>query len=437
MRLWARSKYKLNKRWIRIIRKVFLKTSVGAKGANLLSYSSRFLMKMIAYSIALLFIFSGVSPCTLAAESPIKIGVLLPLTGSQARFGQIEKKSYLMAAEEINAAGGVNGKKIELVIADTQGNPDAGRAAIGQLIRRDQVLVIGGGFSSSATWATISIAQQNKIPFLVNSAAADKITEQNWEYIFRLNQPVGEHFETFAAFVKEAATGIRSVALVYDNTLRGASEARRFFKTAQGLNLRLIARERYDTGTGNFKPLLGKVKTQGADLVYMVADDVRDAVGLIRQSRELKLNPKLFVGAASGFTQLELAKNAEKAFEHVVSLVPWCPSAPYPGARKYFEKYKATNNIAPGYHGAEAYAGMQVIAAALKRASAPSPGGIRAALAAMDLITVFGPVKFISYDRKSRQNKLPTLLVQWIDGKLEVIWPKHLATKKTIYPAPE
>ena len=95
---------------------------------------------------------------------------------------------------------------------------------------------------------------------------------------------MGEHFETFAAFVKEAATGIRSVALVYDNTLRGASEARRFFKTAQGLNLRLTARESYDTRTVDFKPLLGKVKSQGADLIYMVARDARDAVSLIRQS---------------------------------------------------------------------------------------------------------------------------------------------------------
>lgn len=394
-------------------------------------------LKYFAVVFAWFFFIVGLPARGIPAAEPLKVGVLLPLTGSQARFGQIEEKSFFMAADEINAAGGVNGKKIDLIFADTQGNPDAGRVAIERLIHRDRVLVIGGGFSSSVTWATISIAQQNKIPFLINSATADKITEQGWEYIFRLNQPVGEHFETFASFVKEAAIGIQSVALVYDNTLRGASEARRFFKTAQGLNLRLTARESYDTRTEDFKPLLGKVKTQGADLIYMVACDARDAVALIRQSRELKLNPKLSVGAASGFIQPELIKNAAKAFEHVVSIVPWSPSAPYPGAGGFFEKFKATNNTAPGYHGAEAYAGMQVIAAALKRASAPSPGKIRDALAAVDLITVFGPVKFISYDKKSRQNKLPTLLVQWIDGKLEVIWPKHLATKKAIYPAPE
>lgn len=387
-----------------------------------------------AYSIALLFIFSGVPHCKVVAADPIKIGVLLPLTGSNAPYGQIQKKSALMAAGEINATGGINGKKIELIIADTQGNPDAGRAAIEQLIRRDQVPVIGGGFSSSVTWATISIAQQNKIPFLVNSAAADKITEQSWEYIFRLNQPVGEHFETFASFVKEVATDIKSVAIIHADTLVSASEARKFFKTAQGLNLRLAVRERYAAGRDDFKPLLGKVKTQGADLIYMVAHDVRDAAALMRQSRELKLNPKLFVGAAAGFAQTELAKNAGKASEHVASLVPWAPSVPYPGAREYFARFIAEYNTPPGYHGAEAYAGMQVVGDALKRASALSPAGVRDALAATDLMTVFGPVKFISDGKKSRQNKLPTLLVQWIDGKLEIIWPQSLATKRYVYP---
>ena len=392
-------------------------------------------MKNILAALACFLLIMSLSPGSISAAEPVKVGVLLPLTGSQVKFGQLEKKSFLMAADEINAVGGVNGRKIKLIIANTQGNPDAGRAAIEKLIRRDQVLFIGGGFSSSVTWATISIAQQNQIPFLVNSATADKITEQGWDYIFRLNQPVGEHFETFASFVKEVATDIKSVALVHDNTLTGASEARKFFKTAQVLNLRLVDRERYERGQDDFKPLLAKMKTQRPDLVYMVAYDAQDAANLIRQCRELKLNPKLFVGAASGFTQTELAKNAGKASEQVVSLISWSASVPYPGARGYFEKFLAIYNTPPGYHGAEAYAAMQVIGAALKRASALNPRSVRDALAATDLMTVFGPVKFISYDKKTLQNKHPTLLVQWIDGKMEVIWPQSLATKKAIYPA--
>jgi branched-chain amino acid transport system substrate-binding protein len=393
-------------------------------------------MKNLSTVLSWFFLIVGLLAGNLSAAAPVNVGVLLPLTGSQAGFGQIEKKSFLMAADEINTAGGVHGKKIELIFADTQGNPDAGRAALEKLIRHDQVLVIGGGFSSAATWATIAIARQNKIPFLVNSAPADKITEQGWEYIFRLNQPVSEFFETFTTFVTGVAGDIQSVAIVHDNTLTGASEARKFFKTIQVLGLKLAVRESYAAGGGDFKAMLGRIRTQRPDLIYMIAQDVKDAAVLIGESRELRLAPKLFVGAAAAFARAEFVKNSGKASEHVASLVPWVPTLPYPEAKELEEKFSAKYHFPPGYHGAEAYAGMQVIGAALKRASALKPAKVRDALAATDLMTVYGPVKFISYGKKTRQNKLPTLLVQWIDGKLEIIWPKHLATKKAIYPSP-
>jgi len=115
------------------------------------------------------------------AADTIKVGVVLPLTGKLAKFGEIEHKSFLMALNEINGGGGVNGKKIELVIEDTTGKPDVGRSAIEKLITQDDVVVVGGGYSSSVTWATIAVAQQNKVPFLVNTGSADRITEQGWE----------------------------------------------------------------------------------------------------------------------------------------------------------------------------------------------------------------------------------------------------------------
>lgn len=138
----------------------------------------------------MLFVVLGAGP---AFADRIKVGVVLPLTGKLAKFGEIEKKSFLMALEEINAAGGVNGKRIHLIIADTIGKPDVGRSAIEKLISRDKVIVVGGGYSSSMTWATIAVAQQRKIPFLVNTGSADRITEQGWKYIFRLNPPVSEY----------------------------------------------------------------------------------------------------------------------------------------------------------------------------------------------------------------------------------------------------
>ena len=115
----------------------------------------------------------------------------------------------------------------------------------------------------------------------------------------------------------------------------------------------------------------------------------------------------------------------------------WTPSVPYSGAKAYYDKYVAKYNAPTEYHGAEAYAGMYVIADALGRAKSLTPKAVRGTLAETDLMTVFGPVKFISYDKKTQQNKLPTFLVQWINGNLETVWPKAVSTKKFIYPTPE
>ena len=208
------------------------------------------MLKKLAISITYFALFTGFMLASAWAADPIRIGLLLPLTGSNAKSGIIQKKSVLMAANEINAAGGINAKKIDPIIEDTQGKPDAGRAAIEKLITRDNVILIGGGFSSSVTWATISIAQQRKIAFLVNSASADKITEQDWEYVFRLNQPISEHLEALEVFIKKVATDIKSFAIVHANSLRSSSEARNFFKKARALGLKMIIKEGFEAGTG-------------------------------------------------------------------------------------------------------------------------------------------------------------------------------------------
>ena len=96
-----------------------------------------------------------------------------------------------MAAEEINAKGGVNGKKIELLFEDDTGKPDVGRSGVEKLISRDKVPVITGGYSSSVTAAAAPVAQQFKVPFVICTGSADDITEKGYDYIFRIN-PAGQ-----------------------------------------------------------------------------------------------------------------------------------------------------------------------------------------------------------------------------------------------------
>jgi branched-chain amino acid transport system substrate-binding protein len=395
------------------------------------------LAKKVVIAFSFLVFISAIMLSNALAANSLKIGVLLPLTGRQETFGRIQQKSVVMAAAEVNAGGGINGKKIDLIEADTQSNPDMGRRAIERLIERDKILVIVGGFSSTVTWAVISIAQTNNIPFLVDSAAADKITEQGWEYIFRLNPPVSERLDTMASFISSVASDVRSVAIVYAKSLEHSADARRFFKKAGELGLKTVIREGFDSGAVDFRPLLTRTKAKNPDLIYVAADHAKGAALLVRQSRDLKLNPKLFVGGGNGFVQPDFATHAGQASDHIVCTANWTPTVPYHGAGTFNEKFIGRYKTPPGLHGAEAYAGFTVIADALKRTRVPGPKNFRDALAKTNMMTVLGPVKFVSYNNKSQQNKLPTFLVQWLNGKAEIVWPKHLAAKKYVYPAPQ
>jgi len=385
----------------------------------------------VVLAAALVFLWTSGA---LAAET-IKVGVVLPLTGKQAKFGEIEKNSFMMALEEINGAGGVNGKKIELLIEDDTSKPDVGRSAIEKLIAQDKVIVIGGGYSSSVTYAMCAVAQQRKVPFVVNTGSADKITEQGWNYIFRLNPPVSEYPKGLSSFLTDVVKP-ETVAILYENSLFGQSGSKEFSAQCKELGYKVVLKEGYEAGAVDFKPLLIKVKAAKPDMVYMISY-VMDAGLLMRQSKELDFNPKLFVGGAAGFTLPEFLKNAGDAAQCVFSATLWVPEVPYPGAKEYFDKYVAKFKQDTEYHGAEAYADLYVIADALKRAKELTPEGVRAALVATDMKTAFGPVKFVSYEKKTQQNKLPTFLVQWQEGKLETVWPKEVATKQYVYPVPE
>jgi len=377
--------------------------------------------------LILAFLVGGVSPAF-----AVKVGIVLPLTGAESKFGEIEKKSFEMALEEINKAGGIKGEKLELVIADDAGNPDVGRSVAERLIGRDKVVMIGGGYSSAVTYAIAKACQQKRMPFLVNTGAADSITASNWDYIYRLNPPVSEYTGALESLLTEVIKP-RTVAILHENTLFGNSGAASFEAACKRLGFKVVLNEGYDSLGIDFKPLLSKVKQLNPDVVYMISY-IMDASLLMNQSKELKLTPKMFIGGAAGFTMPEFKNNTGNVVCMLISATLWHQSLKYPGAMDYFNKFKEKYETDTEYHGAEAYAAAYVIADVLKRAKSYNNEDIKKALSATDMMTIFGPVKFISYGKLKNQNKATTYVVQWINGKLELVWPAHIATKKLVYP---
>ena len=390
-------------------------------------------MKRLSLTVVFLFLFSICSVPVLAADT-FDLVIPLPLTGKPAKFGEIMKKSYEMAAEEINAKGGVKGKKIALSFEDSNGKPEIARSIVEKLIDSKKQPIIVGEYTSSCAKAVAAVAEERKTPYLVVASADDDITQKNYKYVFRQNQVNAHYADAVVDFLKNVVKP-KTIVILFESSAFGNSGADAMEKDAVAIGAKVLLKEKFETGAIDFKPLLSKVKAAQPDVIYTVAY-ANEAQLIMKQAKELRIDAKLYSGGAAGFAIPEFIKGAQDAAEYVVSATLWTPQLNYPGAKAFADKYKAKHGDYPSYHGASAYAALFVTADALNRAKDWTQDGIRDALKATNLKTAYGPVKFEDKEGYQNQNFHETLAIQVQKGEFETVWPKSHASKPYIYPVP-
>jgi branched-chain amino acid transport system substrate-binding protein len=364
----------------------------------------------------------------------LKFSIPLPITGPQAKFGEIEKNSYGIALQEINEAGGIKGRRVVLEFEDSQAKPEVSRAIAEKLIDVKKQPVLFGEYSSSCSKSIAAVAEERKTPYMVVTGATDDITQQNYKYIFRMNPTNAYYAGGMMSFFKEVVKPT-SIAILYESSDFGTSGGEDMVKQAEKVGMKILMKEKYEKGAVDFKPILSKVKAERPDVIYMVSY-VMDAALLMKQIKELRIDATLFAGGAAGFAIPEFIESAKDASEYVVTATLWSPQVAYPGAKEFAERYKRLYKDSPSYHGAEAYSALYVIKDVLTKAKSMTSEDIRLAMKATDLMTAFGPVKFEDKEGYTNQNFMDTLVMQVINGQHETIWPQKYASKKYIFPIP-
>ena len=386
----------------------------------------------------MLFIMSsvlcGIACAGLAKAETLELGVPLPLTGTQAKFGEMEKRAYEIARDEINAKGGIKGKTVVLNFEDSQGKPEISRAIAEKLIDVKKQPIIFGDYSSACSKAIAAVANERKIPYLVVTGADDSITQQNYDYVFRLNPSNAYYAAGMGSFLSHVVKPA-SVAILHESSDFGTSGADEMEKYAQKNGIKVLLKEKYEKGAVDFKPILTKVKALKPDVIYMVSY-VMDASLLMKQIKELRIDAKLFAGGGAGHALPEFIHNAGDAAEYVVTATLWSPQVKYAGTKEFADKYKAKFNEEVGYHAAEAYSALYIVKDALERTKSMDPTDIRVAMKETKLMTAFGPIHFEDKDGYQNQNFMETLVLQVINGKHETIWPESAASAKYVYPIP-
>jgi len=314
-----------------------------------------------------------------AAAEPIVIGEYASLTGKEAGFGQTSHHGVVLALEEINAAGGVLGRPLELAYEDNQTKPGESATVVKKLISRNKVVAVIGEVASGRSLEAAPIAQTARIPMIAPAATNPKVT-QTGNYIFRVCFIDPFQGTVMAKFARDDLKAHKVAILSSVSNAYSLGLAKFFKETFLGAGGMIATEKNYSEGDKDFRAQLTAVKAAGVDAVFVPGYYTESAL-IVRQARELGLAMPFFGG--DGWEDEQLLKIGGEALNGCYYSTHFSAENTDPVIAKFVERYKARwGGETPGAFSALGYDAVYVLADALKRAGTTDGPKLRDALAA-------------------------------------------------------
>lgn len=309
---------------------------------------------------------------------PIKVGVYLDLSGQTSSFGQSTKNGIEMARDEINAAGGINGRQIQLVIEDEQGEPGKVTTVVTKLLRQDGVVALLGEVASTNSLTAAPKAQEAKIPMITPSSTNPEVTRKG-DYIFRvcfIDPFQGEVMAKFASNNLKA----KKAAILSDFNSDYSKGLTQFFKQSfTGSGGQIVEEKSYTQSDRDFSSQLTAIRAANPDVIYVPG--YYGQVGVIaKQARQQGITVPILGG--DGWDAPQLWELGGDAMNNTFISNHYSIDDPLPLIQKFVTDYKARyGGVAPDALAALGYDAMKVLADALKRAGSTEGAKLRDAIA--------------------------------------------------------
>jgi branched-chain amino acid transport system substrate-binding protein len=375
------------------------------------------------------FLAVGVWAAPAAAGEPLRIGASISTTGTYSKPGNYQREGYLLWEKHVNERGGLLGRPVKMVIYDDKSEPATAVKLYEKLITEDKVEMVVGPYSSPITNAASVVSEKHKKLMVASLAATTSIWERGFKYLFMTISPAEVYLE--GAIDIAAQKGLKTVAIVNEDTLFSKAAASGSAKLAEKQGMRVVFHEAYPKGTSDFSALLVKIKALNPD-VLLGGTYFDDAVAITRQMKELDVNPKIY-GVTVGGDLPEFYDLLKKTADYVYGSTQWEPNLPFPGIKEFVESYKKMWGRDPQYHSAAGYNGPLILEKAVREAGTLDPDKLRGVLLKMKTTTMFGDYEV---DERGFQIGHKMVLLQWQDGKRVTVWPKSAAQREPIFPTP-
>jgi branched-chain amino acid transport system substrate-binding protein len=365
-----------------------------------------------------------------AADETIKLGIVAPMSGPNARYGAFSMHGAELAVKDINAAGGIDGRQFELFNADSQGTPVEGVSATRRLIDEDEVDYIIGDVSSSVTLAMQPVAEDAGVLLLNAASSNPKITYGagvgGYKWTYR-NYPTDENRAFVVAKYAAEQRGFSKFAVLSVDSDYGRSAIEFTKKYLPEFKGEILSEDYYKEGEVDFRSVLAKIRDNGAQAIIMYG--LADTTPIVaRQMVEIGLAGKVTLIGNGEFNTEKTIKSAPTALEGAVEAAAWLPAFDSPESKAFVEKFTTEYKEAPNNHAYVHWDTVNLLAKAIHEAGSADREKVRDALSRIRYKSPVGEVTFDDHN----QARLPMILLQIENGKPSV---KGAYTADIQYPA--
>jgi branched-chain amino acid transport system substrate-binding protein len=331
-----------------------------------------------------------------AGGGNIQVGVVAPQSGGTSAYGLSLVNGLKLAQEEINAAGGPNGRKIDLVVYDSQSTPTTAASLTQKLVFQDKVPLVIGSASSLETLAMMEITENNKIPLYVPSAASPKVTNQGYKWVWRQSLPDNVTAVAMGNYIAKNL-GWKRVAALYENTDYGKPPVEVASDTLKKQGVEMLNLEAFNVGDTDLSAQLLRIRDARPDGVIMWAHYQEGALAL-KTIQQLGLNLKVISNQGLVYPAfLELLPSG--VGEGMMDVTQFVWTNPDPKLQEFVKKFKGKYGSDPDVTALDAYDGLSVVAEAIKKAGGTDAAKLQDAFRTIKYDGVGGP---ISYDQNGQ-----------------------------------
>ena len=373
---------------------------------------------------------------TASAKDNMTVGFAMSLTGKYAPGAAGQMMSYQLWEETVNKQSGIYVKKygkklpVRLVYYDDKSEADTAVRVYEKLITEDKVDVVLSPYGTSIHFAVAPMAERYKLPIVGSTAASVKLRDIKTRYFWFITSCLPDRqMQTLVDLIKHLK--MKDVAIIYAQELFPRENLQFLEPYAKKAGFNLLLLKDYPMGAKDLTTLLTQVKGKNPEAVIALCYPA-GSFTITAQAKEVGLSPKFFfelVGPATGIFKPKFGA----ATEGICTMGHWSPKGKWPGAKAFFDSYKAKFERNPDpLNSVLAYTSCQILQQAIEKVGSFDWEKLRDYIATNEFQTINGPIKFAG----SENTKTPSMILQWQKNDLEIVWPKATATAKPIYPKP-